>query len=402
MRALVTLSARFYRCPEGHIYPDNPTLNHHFFARYLDVFEEVLVVARVEKSERPPLGAEQSDGPGVAFIGVAPFSGFASGTFFLLKSLPRIKAELRHAISSCQAYFLRVPDFLGTIAWKEIRRLGLMFAVEVNGDPAYALQAGNVRHPLRPLIRYLSIRNLRAQCAEAGAASYVTKQTLQQRYPSGENAPSTYYSSIDLPGSFFVDSPRQYSQAATRLVYVGTMEVLYKAPDVLVDALAILAEQGLNLHLTLVGDGRFRPELAERVKARRIEQQVTFLGKVPAGSGVAAALDCAHLFVLASKTEGLPKAMIEAMARGLPCIGSTAGGIPELLAPEDLVSPGDALALARKIKEIVQDPARLTRMSARNLAAAREYSDDIIRQRRNHFFRKVRELSERKNCLGKR
>ena len=86
--------------------------------------------------------------------------------------------------------------------------------------------------------------------------------------------------------------------------------------------------------------------------------------------------------------------MIEAMARALPCIGSTVGGIPELLPPEDMVFPGDAGALARKIREVVTDPARMARMSARNLKMAREYRGEILRERRIAFYRYVRERTK--------
>ncbi len=390
MKALVTLSARFDRGPDGRIYPQNPVLGYDFFTRYLDVFEEILVLARVRQLAEAPAGNKPSDGPGVAFMELPLFTS----AFDLFKFLPRIRKILRQAIPQCQAYFLRVPDFLGDLAWKEIRRCGLPFAVEVVGNPADSLKSGSIRHPLRPLIRFLAIRNLRAQCVEACGAAYVTKSILQKRYPPGEQTFSTYYSSIDLPGAFFIPEPRKYLQPATSLIYVGTLEVFYKGPDVLVDSLNILAARGLSLHLTYVGDGRRRPELEARVQDLGLHEQVTFLGKVPAGEGVAAALDAAHLFILPSKTEGMPKAMIEAMSRGLPCIGTTAGGFPELLPAEDLTPPGDPQALAQKIEEVVQDPAKLTRMSARNLAAAREYQLEVLRARRVQFYRHVRTLME--------
>jgi glycosyltransferase involved in cell wall biosynthesis len=79
--------------------------------------------------------------------------------------------------------------------------------------------------------------------------------------------------------------------------------------------------------------------------------------------------------------------MIEAMARGLPCIGSTVGGVPELLAPDDLVPPGDVGALAGKIREVLSDSERVARMSKRNLEKAREYRQEIVRQRRDEFYR---------------
>lgn len=82
------------------------------------------------------------------------------------------------------------------------------------------------------------------------------------------------------------------------------------------------------------------------------------------------------------------------IARSLPCIGSTVGGIPELLPSEDLVPPGDAVALASKIREVVTDPERMTRMSARNLETAKEYRDEVLREQRNEFYRYVREMTE--------
>lgn len=390
MRALVILSSRFDRCPDGRAYPQNPTLSYEFFSRYLDVFEEILVLTRVGQLSEVPAGVKPSDGPGITFIGVPLFTG----VFDLIKFLPRIRRILQQTIPQCQAYFLRLPSLLSDLAWKEFRRLSLPFAVEVVGDPADSLQAGSVRHPLRPLIRFLSIRSLRAQCAEAYATAYVTKRTLQERYPPNKHAFSTHYSSIDLPGAFFISEPREYLQQATQLICVGTLEVLYKAPDILMDSLKILKSQGVSLHLTWVGDGRCRPEIENRLKDLGLQEHVTFLGKVPAGARVAAALDAAHLFVLPSRQEGLPRAMIEAMARGLPCIGSTAGGIPELLPPEDLVPPGDAQALAQKIMEVVQDPARLNGMSARNLAAAQEYRIETLRARRVRFYGQMRALME--------
>jgi glycosyltransferase involved in cell wall biosynthesis len=86
--------------------------------------------------------------------------------------------------------------------------------------------------------------------------------------------------------------------------------------------------------------------------------------------------------------------MIEAMARALPCVGSTVGGIPELLPREDMVPPGDADALARKIIEIVSDPQRMQRMSARNLARAGDFQEEVLRERRLEFYRYVREQTE--------
>ena len=223
---------------------------------------------------------------------------------------------------------------------------------------------------------------------------YVTKEALQQRYPCPNF--SVGVSDVDLPERALVSSSRLPPQGGTfNLIFVGTMNQLYKAPDVLIDAVAAGVQEGLDLKLTLIGDGKHRSELEARAKSLGLGERVSFLGQLCGGDAVMAQLDLADLFVLPSHQEGLPRAMVEAMARALPCIGSTVGGIPELLPPEDMVPPGDATALANKIREVVTNPERMTRMSARNLEKAKDYRDEVLEERRNQFYRYVREMTEK-------
>jgi glycosyltransferase involved in cell wall biosynthesis len=89
----------------------------------------------------------------------------------------------------------------------------------------------------------------------------------------------------------------------------------------------------------------------------------------------------------------LPRALIEAMARGLPCLGAKVGGIPELLSPPELVPPGSVGALAAKLQEMLADPQRLEQLSRDNLERARRYHVDVLRPRRQAFYRSVREAT---------
>ncbi|MEZ5391519.1 MAG: glycosyltransferase [Bryobacterales bacterium] len=161
-----------------------------------------------------------------------------------------------------------------------------------------------------------------------------------------------------------------------RLITVGSMEHLYKGPDVLLEALAGLPEE----RLALVGDGRCRASLEALAAKLGLANRVEFLGPLPAGAAVRQALDRADLFVLPSRQEGLPRAMIEAMARGLPCIGSNVGGIGELIPADCLAPAGDAQALRAKIRALANDPSRLAREAAANLACARDYHEDVLRR----------------------
>lgn len=114
--------------------------------------------------------------------------------------------------------------------------------------------------------RWWFSHHLKKTCAGACAASYVTKEALQNRYPPNPGAYSTYYSDVELPPEVFVNSPRICSKRVHtfNLLTVGTLGQLYKAPDVLIESVAACVREGLDLNLVLVGDGKHRAELESR------------------------------------------------------------------------------------------------------------------------------------------
>lgn len=390
MDLLVTRAGHFKRAPDGTVW-GNGTHAYKFWTRYLPAFDNVRVLARVAEVNAIPPNWHRADGPGVSFVAVPDYLGPKQYLRLALK----IRRIVRRALKQPDAILLRGPGPIPACVESVLGRSRRPYGVEVIGDPYDVFSPGAVKHPLRPFFRWWFSRQLRRQCARAVAASYVTQRALQQRYPPAPDAVTTHFSSIDLAESAFVQAPRgAFTAKPLRIVTVGTLEQLYKAPDVLLGAVARCVRERVDLHLTFVGDGKQRPALERRVRELGLQERIVFRGQLPAGQAVITQLDRADLFVLPSRQEGLPRAMIEAMARALPCIGSTVGGIPELLPEEDLVPPGDAEALARKIAEVVGEPLRLQRMSARNLETAREYREPILRERRLAFYRQLRERTQ--------
>lgn len=392
MRLIVTLEHRFFQTPDGATW-SNASLTHRFWERYLDVFEEIVPVARVQQVSTNQPYWKRADGPCVRFHPIP----YYVGPWQYLRVARAVRRAVQDAPAPNDALVLRVPSESAHSLFAILKRSSRPYAVEVVGDPWDVFAPGAIEHPLRPLFRRYASRQLRLHCAHACAAAYVTERTLQRRYPPGPNTLSTCYSSVDLPEECFVAQYRRSLRRdrTVRLATVGSLEQLYKAPDVLIEAVARCLGYGLDIELVIVGEGRYRPRLEAEVARRVLADRFRFLGQLPAGEAVRRELDRADLFVLPSKTEGLPRAMIEAMARGLPCIGSTAGGIPELLPPEDMVPPGDAVALAVKIREVITNPRRMREMSARNLSRAKDFSENTLRQRRMGFYRFIQEQTER-------
>jgi len=387
---VVSIEHRFDRTPDGAIWTQT-MFARPFWSRYLAVFDTVRVVARLREVVSVPETWQRADGEGVSFAALP----FYIGPWQYLRQRRRLTEAAVAAVRPTDAVIFRAPSAIAGQIEPALRRSGHPYGVEALGDPYDVFAPGAVRHPLRPFFRWWFPKRMRRLCAGAAATGYVTEHALQRRYPPASGSFTTYYSDVELSEGTFVAAPRTPRRDGTfTLVTVGSLAQMYKAPDVQIDAVAQLVKEGLDVRLVLIGDGKHRAELEARAAAQGIAAVVIFRGQLTAGSAVRAALDAADIFCIPSRTEGMPRALIEAMARGLPCIGSTMGGIPELLPSEDMVPPGDVAALANVIRAVVTDPARMARMSARNLARAKEYREDALRARRTAFYRTLRECTE--------
>ncbi|MGA1979150.1 MAG: glycosyltransferase [Sedimentisphaerales bacterium] len=400
MRVIVAIQERFNITPDGDVYPTS-IVDYAFWSRYLKVFDEVVVFARVYPIDEPDAASIplKASGPGVVFFLLPCYIG----PWQYLKCRQKLKRLAKQVLLNEAACILRVPGVIGTLLWYELIRTARPYGLEVVGDPWDSLSPGSVKTVLRPIARRKESWELTRQCRMASVASYVTEHSLQKRYPPGNW--STHYSSIELSAGTIATEEdikhrlenidaKALNHGPWRVCYAGSMEQLYKAPDILIKAIVICLARGMKLELVLLGDGRYRPQLENIARKLGISRHVIFLGKVPSGKAVYDQFDMADLYVLPSRQEGLPRSVIEAMARGLPCIGSNVGGFGELLENEYMVQPDDVSALADRIAKVIADPDGLKSAVKRNVEVASQYSSDILEKRRIEFYAKVKEVTQ--------
>ncbi len=182
--------------------------------------------------------------------------------------------------------------------------------------------------------------------------------------------------SIAPPGSELVacDRGARRSGDSVALLAVGII-VPRKGYDVLVPALA--AVRDLPWRLTIVGDRRRDPETSARLEADIVRQglaaRIAIEGAV-AEERLAELYTAADLFVLASRYEGYGMAFAQAIAYGVPVIGTTAGAIPETVPAGAgyLVPPDDAAALEAALRLLISDAGERARRASHARAAARQ------------------------------
>jgi glycosyltransferase involved in cell wall biosynthesis len=156
-----------------------------------------------------------------------------------------------------------------------------------------------------------------------------------------------------------------------RVVTIANLQPV-KGHDVMIDAAPLVLRHFPDATFRLVGDGPLLGGLTARAKDRGVDQSLTFVGHRDDVAGQLAASD---IFVLPSRSESLPNAVLEAMAAGLPVIATAVGGIGEIL--EDgrtglLVAPSDPTALADRICQLMAAPALAQALGMRARAEVTE------------------------------
>jgi glycosyltransferase involved in cell wall biosynthesis len=176
--------------------------------------------------------------------------------------------------------------------------------------------------------------------------------------------------------------------APVTIVCVASL-VGYKGHETLLDALSSLGDTRAPWRVWLIGSGPDEASLRERIAASALGGRVELLGRQ---DDVGSWLEDADAAVLASYSEGLPNAVLEPMAYGLPVAATDVGGVSDLLADGAglVVPPADAPALAAALRRLIEDPELRASLGAagRDRVAGR-FGIDAMRDRTLSVFRSL-------------
>jgi glycosyltransferase involved in cell wall biosynthesis len=175
----------------------------------------------------------------------------------------------------------------------------------------------------------------------------------------------------------------------TVITFSGRL-VTTKRLDVLFSALPTVLKSFRDIQLVILGDGDLREPLRELALELGIERHVTFMGFTP---NVVEYLQATDIFIFPSEREGMPNAVLEAMACRLPVIAAIAGGTTDVIRTGVnglLVNPGDAGELARSIMTVLGDGCLAASMAEKALRTIREgYSIDATASKYIELYRKI-------------
>ncbi len=363
---------------------------HELISRYLDVFDSVRFVVRTKAvTNKNDLGV-YNEAVNNKNIEIYPIS-FFQGPKEYLKNYMKVKKELDNSIVNCDGAVLRIPSTVAFACLKLIKETKIPYVVEVVANPIELLQSSS-NIPAKFFLTVMHFQQMKA-CKDANGASYVTEYALQKIYPiAKKNSFEEHYSSVSLKDSFF-SAPRTYSSVLPFVIchVAHPIKTHNKGHLTVMRVIKELTLRGYDVIGKFAGDGDLVPFFKQEAEKMGIADKIEFSGLLKQQE-LREFLISSHLMLFPTVSEGLPRAVIEGMATGLPCLSCPVGGIPELLNEDLLYSYRDIKGFTNKIIELIDDAGIYEKKSEIAYAKAKEYSADILQNRRIIFFNKFKQL----------
>lgn len=387
MNIFVVADGHYYEDKYGNVYADS-VYDYQFFNRYIRCFGDISVLCRISKDANIQFEKlKKCNGPNITFLKIDDFCG----PYQYVVNRASIKKNITNLIKDYDVGIFRIPAALSNIALSIFKKENKKFAVEVVVDPWKFFSPGTTRSIFRPFFRLYWTYLTKKNCRMANAVSYVTESYLQKHYPHSKNAIVASYSSVEISDSS-VAEPREYvkKDMVTISHVCNGFNTYGKGHIQLIRALSILRKRGIRVKVVFVGDGPLRKAFESFAKRKGVYDSVSFVGAVSNGEEVRKIIRNSDVFVLPTKAEGLPRALLEAMAEGLPCLSTNVCGIPEVLDESYLFKYRSASMLAKKIQWLINDPINMNSASKNNILTAKRFVSSSLNEKRTCFYNSIK------------
>jgi len=375
----------FYK-HEGEFY-SNGAFSTEVLARYTNAFGNIKFLSRHRSVSKVLSKMTKASSDKVEFINVPDFNSLSK--YF---NIMRAKQVIEKEVLLSDIIIARLPSSIGSLAIKYAQKHNKTYIVEVVGCAWEALwNHGSVQGKIYAPIAYNKMKKL---VKSSKFTLYVTNEFLQRKYPS--SGITVGCSNVNIPKVADEVLAKRISKIRDKkpndLIKIGMIGALgssYKGFDLAIEAISLLEKKFENLELYIVGAGD-KEKWVQFAEQRNVANQVHFVGSLPNGNEIFNWLDTLDIYIQPSRTEGLPRATIEAMSRGCPVVGSNAGGIPELLDNKFVHEIGNGQDLSKKLESLLSDNMLLEQQAIKNFEKSKEYTKDVLDSRRNEFWNTVK------------
>lgn len=381
--------SRLKQDTEGNWYTD-PNFNDDVWKRYVDLADSLTILLRRERKVYTKEYALQKFNKVLddSRIRIVPLVDFTESKLSMLNPFvyKEIKRVIFAEVQKADKCFIRSGSHYTRVAYDACIKYHKPYLFEATG---FAYESFSHHSFIGRIIANKVENDYRLMARDAVQATYVTSEALQKRYPcaSGKMIGVSNVQLSALDDSILTKRLKKIqNRQSSDTIVLGTaafLDVKWKGQYLVIKALAELKRQGYtNFRYELLGMGTGQ-ELIKLAESLGVKDEVKVIGAVP-HSKVFEWLDSLDIYIQPSFQEGLCRAIIEAMSRGLPVVCSNTGGNYELIDNDYIFDCGDYNKMSSLLIDI-QD--HLAEQSKKNFEESKKYEKSMLDSRRKVFFR---------------
>ncbi|ADU20952.1 MULTISPECIES: glycosyltransferase family 4 protein [Ruminococcus] len=306
----------------------------------------------------------------------------------ILVNKPKAEKIVEKCVRENDVFVLRTQSSIAQLAVKYIRKYNKPYIVESVGcswDSYW--NHGLLGKAVAPYMYYKT----RSIIGKAKYVYYVTGKFLQRRYPTKGYTVSCSNVVIDEPADTTLVKRLEKLKGFDphKKLILGTAAALdtrYKGQEYVIRAIKPLTEMGYDVEYHMAGGYNGTKHdyfLRDLAKELGVTDRVKFVGNLSADK-MPEYYDSLDIYVQPSKQEGLPRAVIEAMSRGCPVIGTNIAGIPELISKICLFRKGSDTEVIKAVERVLGTD--LEKLAKRNFAKSKEFSREKLIKKREAFY----------------
>lgn len=363
------------------------------FSRYITPRDKLTVISRMEfcKDSEAVQKASKITLKNINFKPIDGLSFSKSFSVHIVKNLTLFMKEIEQA----DYIVTRLPSFLGIFGLMLNKYFKRKYFIEVVGDAEEALKYSKDTSNMRfKIFTYMFYKLNQHYIKNADGVIYVTKETLQKKYPSKGHISFASNVQIEIAEKKLTESQYSLKNNECNLGMIADYNNHYKGIKDAIKAIKILKDEGYNITLNIVGSGAMLNYYQNMATNLGVNESIIFKGRLKGNLEIFKFLESIDIYIQPSYTEGLPRALIEAMSVGLPAVATDVGGIPELLEKQYLVKPRNPVDLANKIAILIDSQTLRFKSGLNNYYEARDYDQSLLDKRRKEFWEHCRTIVE--------
>lgn len=366
---------------DGNAYPH--TFTEEVLSRYYALADEVTMFTRTRVINPKETKIPQANMKNLRIVSspnLASLRGKMIGKYQAMENLVR-------EIQNCDYLIIRMPSNIGNIAIDLAKKMGKPYLVEVVACRWDTLWYHSLKGKILASFSFIKTRK---SIKKSEAVVYITEKFLQKRYPTNGKkfvCPNVALNTIDYKvlknRQSYIDKLQDRKKIT--IASIGATNMRYKGHVYMIKAVELMIKQGYDVEYHIIGGGD-SSRLQKTVDDLGLKNKILFHGVLPHNE-IFKFLDTIDVYVQPSLAEAQGRSLLEAMSRGLPCVCTNVGGMPELIQEKFIARKKDPESIADKVIKIINSDMK--EIAKRNFEFAMNFNNEEIMKKRKDIYLNV-------------